>query len=79
MHKTRADIPTQNGTADSYLVMPDGGGPGVLLFPDAFGLRPRIEEMADPGQHRKRRKQLEQYDDTDQDRDIADDAVQQPL
>src|SRR5262249_36254065 len=30
------------------LVVPDGGPhPGVLLFEDAFGLRPRIFEMAD--------------------------------
>ncbi|MET0415300.1 MAG: dienelactone hydrolase family protein [Actinoplanes sp.] len=41
-------IPTADGTADAYLVRPDGNGPfpGVLLFMDAFGLRPRIAEMA---------------------------------
>jgi carboxymethylenebutenolidase len=35
--------------ADAYLTRPDDGDrhPGVLLLMDAFGLRPRIEEMAD--------------------------------
>lgn len=49
MRKTMVDIPTEDGVADSYLVRPDGDGPhpGVLMFMDAFGLRPRIEEMAD--------------------------------
>ncbi|MEV6636872.1 dienelactone hydrolase family protein [Actinoplanes sp. NPDC051470] len=43
------DIQTRDGVADSYLVRPPGDGPfpGVLLFMDAFGLRPRLEEMAD--------------------------------
>ncbi|MBE1464595.1 dienelactone hydrolase family protein [Kibdelosporangium phytohabitans] len=41
------DVPTKDGTADSYLVVPEGGPhPGVLLFEDAFGLRPRLFEMA---------------------------------
>ena len=47
MRKAMVDVPTEDGVADSYLVVPDGGGPGVLLFMDAFGLRPRIEEMAE--------------------------------
>ncbi|MFC0433827.1 dienelactone hydrolase family protein [Kutzneria buriramensis] len=47
MRKGMVDVPTEDGVADSYLVVPDGGGPAVLLFMDAFGLRPRIEEMAD--------------------------------
>jgi carboxymethylenebutenolidase len=43
------DIETKDGVADAYLARPDGEGsyPGVLLLVDAFGLRPRIEEMAD--------------------------------
>jgi carboxymethylenebutenolidase len=43
------DIPTADGVADAYLTRPDGDAPlpGVLLAIDAFGLRPRIEEMAD--------------------------------
>jgi carboxymethylenebutenolidase len=43
------DIATQDGTADAYLSQPDEGGPypGVLALPDAFGLRPQIQNMAD--------------------------------
>jgi carboxymethylenebutenolidase len=43
------DITTADGVADAYLARPDGVGdyPGVLFVIDAFGLRPRIEEMAD--------------------------------
>jgi len=44
------DISTQDGVADAYLSRPsgqDGSHPGVLFIMDAFGLRPRIEEMAD--------------------------------
>lgn len=45
---TTVDIPTADGASDAYLIRPDGDGeyPGVLLFMDAFGLRPRIAEMA---------------------------------
>ena len=44
------DISTQDGVADSYLSRPggqDGSHPGVLFLMDAFGLRPRVEEMVD--------------------------------
>jgi carboxymethylenebutenolidase len=43
------DIPTADGVADAYLTSPDDGAehPAVLFVMDAFGLRPRIEEMAD--------------------------------
>ncbi|MFB8757358.1 dienelactone hydrolase family protein [Streptomyces sp. NPDC059852] len=43
------DIPTEDGVADAYLVHPTEGGPhpAVLLYMDAFGLRPRLEAMAD--------------------------------
>jgi carboxymethylenebutenolidase len=46
--QTTVRIPTSDGTADAYLVKPDGPGPfpGVLFFADAFGLRPRIADMA---------------------------------
>ncbi|BFU41819.1 dienelactone hydrolase family protein [Krasilnikovia sp. MM14-A1004] len=49
MHKIMVDIPTEDGVADAYLVRPEGAGPwpGVLVYPDAFGLRPRLFEMAD--------------------------------
>ncbi|WBC16122.1 dienelactone hydrolase family protein [Micromonospora sp. WMMA1998] len=48
MQPTNVDVPTADGTADAYLARPDSGGPfpGVLLFMDAFGLRPRVAEMA---------------------------------
>src|SRR3982751_1755892 len=49
MRKTMVDVPTEDGVADAYLVVPEGDGPfpGVLFFMDAFGLRPRLFEMAD--------------------------------
>jgi carboxymethylenebutenolidase len=49
MDKQTVDIATADGVADAYLVRPDGDGPhpGVLLFQDAFGLRPRLYEMAE--------------------------------
>ena len=42
------DIATPDGVADALLAVPSGTGPhpGVLLYMDAFGLRPRLEEMA---------------------------------
>ena len=49
MASSTIDVPTPDGVADAYLSRPDDDGthPGVLLIIDAFGLRPRIEEMAD--------------------------------
>jgi carboxymethylenebutenolidase len=49
MQGTTVDIKTADGVADAYLTRPEGDGeyPGVLFVIDAFGLRPRIEEMAD--------------------------------
>jgi carboxymethylenebutenolidase len=44
------EISTQDGVADAYLSKPPGQDesyPGVLFIMDAFGLRPRIEEMVD--------------------------------
>ncbi len=42
------EIQTPDGPAEAYLARPDDAGrPGVLLYIDAIGLRPRIEEMAD--------------------------------
>jgi carboxymethylenebutenolidase len=48
MQRRQVDIRTADGVADAYLVTPDEPGPhpGVLLFMDAFGLRPQIMEMA---------------------------------
>src|SRR5205807_9878177 len=49
MRSSTVDIRTPDGVADAYLTRPDEGErhPGVLFLMDAFGLRPRIEEMAD--------------------------------
>jgi carboxymethylenebutenolidase len=49
MPSSTIDIETPDGVADAYLTCPeDGDGhPGVLFLMDAYGLRPRIEEMAD--------------------------------
>ncbi|MFG3250273.1 dienelactone hydrolase family protein [Streptomyces sp. NPDC048187] len=46
---TDVDVPTEDGTADAYLTRPADGGPhpAVLLYMDAFGLRPRLRAMAD--------------------------------
>jgi carboxymethylenebutenolidase len=42
------EIPVPDGTAEAYVARPPTGqGPGVLLFMDAIGLRPRIAEMAE--------------------------------
>src|SRR5580704_948872 len=49
MSSEMVDVKTKDGVADAYLARPDGEGPhpAVLLLIDAFGLRPRIEQMAD--------------------------------
>ncbi|MGW2825243.1 dienelactone hydrolase family protein [Streptomyces sp. NPDC001443] len=46
---TAVDVPTEDGTADAYLAHPADGlpRPGVLLYQDAFGLRPHLRSMAD--------------------------------
>lgn len=43
------EIPAADGTTEAVVARPEGDDPhpGVLLFMDAIGLRPRIEEMAD--------------------------------
>jgi carboxymethylenebutenolidase len=41
------EIKTADGTADAYFVHPaEGRHPGVLIWPDIFGLRPAFKEMA---------------------------------
>jgi carboxymethylenebutenolidase len=50
MSSKSVEISTRDGMADAYLSEPpeqDGSRPGVLFIMDAFGLRPRIEEMVD--------------------------------
>jgi len=43
------EIPVPGGTAEAWVSRPTDGGPypGVLLFMDAFGIRPQIERMAE--------------------------------
>jgi carboxymethylenebutenolidase len=44
---TDVEIKTPDGMADAYLVHPKTGKhPGVLIWPDIFGLRPAFKEMA---------------------------------
>ena len=45
--ETDLDITTSDGVADCYFVHPASGThPGVLIWPDAFGLRPAKKQMA---------------------------------
>ena len=46
---TSVGITTEDGTADAYLARPADGRPrpGVLVFQDAYGLRPHLRGMAD--------------------------------
>ncbi|MBI0296500.1 dienelactone hydrolase family protein [Streptomyces sp. PRKS01-29] len=48
MPTTTLRIPTTDGQADAFAAFPDRGGrhPGVLLYPDAFGIRPVLRELA---------------------------------
>jgi carboxymethylenebutenolidase len=40
------NVPTPDGTADCYFVYPSSGtAPGVILWPDIFGLRPAMRQM----------------------------------
>jgi carboxymethylenebutenolidase len=45
---TEVEIKTPNGVCDASLAQPSGDGqwPGVILFVDAFGLRPAMRDMA---------------------------------
>ena len=41
------DVATPDGVADCFFVTPDSGAhPGVIIWPDAFGLRPAMRQMA---------------------------------
>ena len=45
--ETDLDVTTPDGVADSYFVHPSSGAhPGVLIWPDAFGLRSAKRQMA---------------------------------
>jgi carboxymethylenebutenolidase len=45
--ETNVEIKTADGTCDAAFIHPaNGSHPGVLIWPDAFGLRPAMREMA---------------------------------
>jgi len=45
--ESETEITTPDGVCDSYFVHPASGAhPGVLIWPDAFGLRPAMRQMA---------------------------------
>jgi carboxymethylenebutenolidase len=45
--ESEIDVTTPDGVADSYFVHPSTGAhPGVIIWPDAFGLRPAKKQMA---------------------------------
>src|SRR5205823_1630960 len=44
--ETDVTVTTPDGTCDAYFVHPSSGtAPGVLLWPDIFGLRPAMRQM----------------------------------
>src|SRR5437870_2637286 len=46
VHESEVSIKTPDGTADAYFVHPaKGKSPGVLVWPDIFGLRPAFRQM----------------------------------
>jgi carboxymethylenebutenolidase len=46
MKESEVEIKTPDGTADAYFVHPASGKhPGVLIWPDIFGLRPTMRQM----------------------------------
>lgn len=46
IEEAEVDIRTPDGTADAYFVHPgEGKHPGVLMWPDIFGLRPAFRQM----------------------------------
>lgn len=49
VHGESVDVTTPDGAADAYLVHPDDNAPhpGVVLYMDAFGLRPSLRKLAD--------------------------------
>ncbi len=46
VHESEVDIKMPDGTADAYFVHPSTGShPGVLMWPDIYGLRPAFRQM----------------------------------
>ena len=49
MNQHRVDLPTEDGTLDAYVFEPHGAAgpwPAVVMYMDAFGIRPQLGEMA---------------------------------
>ena len=47
IEEAEVDVKTPDGTADAYFVHPgEGKYPGVLMWPDIYGLRPAFRQMA---------------------------------
>ncbi|NUR05376.1 MAG: dienelactone hydrolase family protein [Nocardioidaceae bacterium] len=48
LHTSTVEIQTRDGAVDGFVAAPDDGAEhaGVLFYMDAFGVRPRLEEMA---------------------------------
>ncbi|HTL12191.1 MAG TPA: dienelactone hydrolase family protein [Bdellovibrionota bacterium] len=48
LHHEEVTIKTADGSCDAHFTHPaDGAHPGVILYMDAFGVRPYLKEMAD--------------------------------
>jgi carboxymethylenebutenolidase len=49
MSGQRVDLPTPDGVMDTYTFQPQGDGPwpAVIIYMDAFGIRPQLDEMAE--------------------------------
>jgi carboxymethylenebutenolidase len=44
--ETNVDVKTEDGTSDAVFIHPaNGSHPGVLIWPDAFGLRPAMRDI----------------------------------
>ncbi|GAA1367960.1 dienelactone hydrolase family protein [Streptomyces beijiangensis] len=48
MRTKMLQIPNPDGQADAFAAFPDDGGrhPGILMYPDGFGIRPVLRKMA---------------------------------
>ena len=49
MNQHRVDLQTEDGTLDAYIFQPQAGGgpwPAVVMYMDAFGIRPQLGDMA---------------------------------
>ena len=49
VNQHRVDLQTEDGTLDTYVYQPNGSGswPAIVMYMDAFGIRPQLGEMAE--------------------------------